>query len=240
MIWQLSLLTDIFECNSTKTEMARGDFCVREHSPWEWKYISSNGREQKDRWAHDHISLCISYFILFYVISSFFGLCVYSKNTIGNFSFLSDPGIPCAWSTGPSNTFVRFKWCDSVLWRYQFKTNWWCQSQAIWQCKQRHQVDKFFTNGSGTSWWQNLESLQVAPPGSQIFYSSDNSNYGFNPGSMVSQGTAPGLAMFTHHTFGTVSQQSLGISFTVSWSDCTATIFKYGIGFHLHLFGLWS
>ena len=57
---------DSCTCNSTKTEKVGEYFLLREDSPWEWKYISSNGREHKDRWPHDHISLCI-----FFLFSSF-------------------------------------------------------------------------------------------------------------------------------------------------------------------------
>ena len=73
--------------------------------------------------------------------------------------------------------------------------------------------------------------------GSQIFNHSDNCSYGFNPGFMVPKGIAPGLAMFTQ-TFGTVSQKSLPQYHKVtSLQLLFFGTFKYGIGFHLHLFG---
>ena len=35
----------------------------------------------------------------------------------------------------------------------------------MWQCKWRHLVAKLVTNASSATWWLNLQSMQLAPPG---------------------------------------------------------------------------
>ena len=43
------------------------------------------------------------------------------------------------------------------------------QSKAMWQCKWPNLVANFRTNASGATWWPNLELMQVAPSGGQIW-----------------------------------------------------------------------
>ena len=47
------------------------------------------------------------------------------------------------------------------------------QSKAMWQCKWRHLMTKFWTNQSIATRWPNLPLMQVAPPGDQYLQTMD-------------------------------------------------------------------
>ena len=52
------------------------------------------------------------------------------------------------------------------------------QGNEAMQVMQTGDQCKFATNGSGASWWPNLQSVQIAPSGDQNVQTLDEASYG--------------------------------------------------------------